>query len=153
MSYRTYINRHEWLGNHEGPMVILQELKRQGCCFNEDWCTRDNRYDHDDPRYRVKFQIKNLDKLVQATEKAIKELVAHDPDIANFSSSIEFWGDNLTYGMQELRNNTYIFWSVMLLDYIGKDNYTISWVKRKDGRGLRQKYTLKPGAEAIFEAY
>ena len=55
--------------------------------------------------------------------------------------------------MQELRQNTYIFWSAMLLDYVGKDNYTISWVKRKDGKGLRQKYTLKPGAECIFYAY
>ena len=153
MSYRTYINRYEWLGNNEGPMVILKELKRQGCQFDADWCTKGDERDENGLRKHLYFQVVDLDALVQATEQAIREMVAHDPDVANFNHSVEFWGDNLTYGMQELRKNAYIFWSAMLLDYVGKDNYTVSWEKRKDGNGLRQKYTLKPGAKCIFEAY
>lgn len=150
MSYRTYINDHEWLGNNEGPYVILEELKRQGCYFDEDWCTTDHSREDD---WLLKFQIKDLDALVQATEKAIIKMVVNNPNIADFKHSVINWGDNLTYGMQELRQNAYIFWSAMLLDYVGKDNYTISWEKRKDGNGLRQKYTLKPGAKCIFYAY
>ena len=150
MSYRTYINNHEWLGNNEGPEIILKELKRQGCYFNDEWCTTDHSREDD---WLIKFQIKDLDALVQVTEKAIKKMVAKNPEVADFNGSVEFWGDNLTYGMQELRQNAYIFRSAQLLDYVGKDNYTIGWKKRKDGKGLRQTYTLKPGAKCIFYAY
>jgi hypothetical protein len=38
MSYRTYINGHEWLGNNEMYDEIYEELKRQGCPFDKEGC-------------------------------------------------------------------------------------------------------------------
>ena len=147
MSYRTYINGHEWLGNNEGPSVILKELKRQGCQFDEDWCTsRDEEYNN------IPFEIKDLNELIKATEQAILNMVERRPEVADFNSSINFWKNNLTYGMSELRNNAYIFWSVRLLDFVGKDNYTESWEDTKDGK-IEKVYKLKPGVKCLFSAY
>lgn len=59
MSYRTYINGHEWLGNNEYSKEIFEELKRQGCSFDEEECA-------------YNFEVKDLDGLVKATEKYIR---------------------------------------------------------------------------------
>ena len=145
MSYRTYINGHEWLGNNEGPQVILDELKRQGCPFNADWCTPHDPETHES----LAFEIKDLQGLVEATEKAIIKMYEANPDIANFGSSVDGWNHNLTYRMRELAEYAYIFWTVALLKYVGEENYTVSfdWGKK------RETYTLKPGVKCLFEAY
>ncbi len=149
MSYRTYINGNEWLGNNEGPQVILDELKKQGCPFSEDYCTWDKEKEE-----VVEFEIKDLDALVKATEQAILDLLKYRPEMADFNDSIEFWNKagNLTYGLTELRENAYIFWSSRLLDFVGKDNYTKSRKKIKNGDYV-MVYKLKPGVKCMFKAY
>ena len=150
MSYRTYINGHEWLGNNEGPAVILKELKRQGCRLDGEWCGPHNRKGE-----IVPFEIKDLDGLVKATEQAILEKFERDPKIADFGGCVEFWVRNrhLTYGMSQLRDNAYIFWSSRLLDLVGKDNYTESMKRSEDGSTIVTVYTLKPGVKCLFNAY
>ena len=143
MSYRTYINGREWLGNNEAPQAILDELKRQGCPFDAEWCTP-----HDEEYNNIPFEIKDLNELVKAAERAILEMVERRPEIADFNGSVNFWKDNLTYGMAELRNNAYIFWSSRLLDFVGEENYIMRW----DGEG-KPIYELKPGAKCLFEAH
>lgn len=147
MSYRTYINGHEWLGNNECPVVILEELKRQGCQLNEDYCTL-----LDDDCNDVPFEIKDLNSLVKATEQAILEMVKRNPKVADFNKSIDFWKNNLTYGMSLSRKNVYIFWSAKLLDLVGADNYTESMERSEDGSTLTTVYTLKPGVKCLFYA-
>ena len=56
MSFRTYINENEWLGNNILPGIIAEELRRQGCVFDEDGCVFEP------------FQIKDLDGIIKATE-------------------------------------------------------------------------------------
>lgn len=75
MSYRTYINGHEWLGNNEYSKEIFEELKRQGCHFDEEKCVYD-------------FEVKDLDGLVKATEKYIRKLVKDNNKRGNFSDFI-----------------------------------------------------------------
>lgn len=146
MSYRTYINDREWLGNNEGPTVILKELKRQGCQLDDEWCGPYNE-DHN----IAPFEIKDLDGLVKATEQAILEM-AENPKVADFNECVNFWRNNLTYGMSQLRNNAYIFWSSRLLDLVGKDNYTESIKISEDGSTVTTVYTLKPGVKCLFHA-
>ncbi len=144
MSYRTYINGHEWLGNNEGPQVILDELKRQGCPFNEDWCTWDN-----EKCDVASFEVKDLQALIDVVEEAILEMYKNNPNIANFKDAVQNNKHNLTSRMVELKDNAYIFWSASLLSYTGKENYTIAYDVKKN----RIIYKLKPGAKCIFKAY
>ena len=58
MSYRTYINGHEWLGNNEMYDEIYEELKRQGCPFDKEGCVGGYR---ENP-----FEVKDLNGLVMA---------------------------------------------------------------------------------------
>lgn len=148
MSYRTYINGHAWLGNNECPEVILKELERQGCQFNDDWCGP-----FDDDNHIVPFEIKDLNGLVKATERAILEMVEENPEVADFNKSVDFWKNNLTYGMSQLATNAYIFWSSKLLDLVGKDNYTESMEMSDDDFKVTTVYKLKPGVKCLFNAY
>lgn len=141
MSYRTYINDHEWLGNNEGPSAILEELKRQGCPFDQEWCTGSR-----------EFEVKDLDSLVRATERSILDMFGRNPKMADFGSTVSFWKNNLTYGMGELRKDAYIFWSSRLLDLVGEDSYDES-MEWSEEEGLRTTYRLKPGARCTFKAY
>ena len=141
MSYRTYINDNPWLGNNEGPAIILEELKRQGCPFDDEWCTGSK-----------EFEVTDLDSLVKATEKCIIEMVKATPGTADFNNAVSFWEGNLTYGMGELRKNAYIFWSSRLLDFVGKENY-IESIEWSDDGTHHTVYTLKPGAKCIFKAH
>ena len=36
MSYRIYVNDYQCLGNNECPQVLIDELKKQGCKFNNE---------------------------------------------------------------------------------------------------------------------
>lgn len=149
MSYRTYINGHEWLGNNECPVVILEELKRQGCQLNEDYCGPE-----DDDGNIVPFEVKDLNGLVKATEQAILEMVKRYPKVADFNRGVEYWARNhhLTYGMSLSRDYAYIFWSVKLLDLVGADNYMESKERSEDDSTVVTVYTLKPGAKCLFNA-
>lgn len=142
MSYRTYINGHEWLGNNEGPQVIFDELKRQGCKLKDGSVHN--------------FQIKDLQGLIEATEKAIVERQRIFPKQADFTDDITRYKDCLTDRMLELTEGAYIFWSVALLKYVGRENYEIEH-KEVDNDdcpyAIRRVYKLKKGAKCIFEAY
>ena len=112
MSYRTYINGHEWLGNNEMYDEIYQELVRQGCPFDEENCV-------DEP-----FEVKDLDGLVRACEKVIIRLYKQNYEIANLRPVVDSAirnKDDLTVILKMLQNRSYIFMSVMLLKYIGDE--------------------------------
>lgn len=144
MSYRTYINGHEWLGNNQMYEEIYEELKCQGCPFDEDGCVED-------------FEIKDLDGLVKACEKVVIRLVHEDRSIADFSDTIDNALErkmNLTYRLQELRNYAYIFIGVKLLDYIGE--FYKQWetyYTRTEDNDLETHYRLRGDGKCIFSAY
>lgn len=50
MSYRTYVNNYQFLGNDEQSEDLIKELKKQGCKIDRDGCFRN-------------FEIKELDQL------------------------------------------------------------------------------------------
>ena len=143
MSYRTYINGHEWLRENVMYDEILEVLTRQGCPFDEENCV-------DEP-----FEVKDLDGLVRACEKVIIRLYKQNYEIANFrpivDSAIRNKND-LTVILKMLQNRSYIFMSVMLLRYIGDEyeDWETYYTYTKDG--LIREYKLKNG-KCLFEAY
>lgn len=139
MSYRTYINEQDWLGNNEAPRTILEELKRQGCSFDEDLCTPIEG-----------FEVKDFDALVKATESVIIEMVENNPEVANFNDNIKNAKETgfLTFNLQYLSETAYIFWSARLLRLVGEENYYIDY-----DDNFKQVYKLKPGVKVIFKAY
>lgn len=58
MSYRIYVNHEQVLGNNECPEVLIKELEKQGCTFDEDKCFEN-------------FEIKDLQAIIEALEQYI----------------------------------------------------------------------------------
>lgn len=146
MSYRTYINGHEWLGNNNMYEEIYQELVRQGCPFDEDGCVVEP------------FEVKDLDGLVKACEKVIVKLVENNKAVANFNetiTNIKKYGNDLTLTLQELQNNAYIFISANLLNYVGEylKEWEICWSFVETENNLVAKYRLTDKGKCLFEAY
>ena len=143
MSYRTYINGHEWLGNNVRYYEIFDELARQGCHFDEEDCVYEP------------FEVKDLDGLVRACEKTIIRLVQENNEIANFKSNIEsaMETNDLTFILQMLQNHAYIFMSVNLLKYIGDKykDWDIDYINTETG--VIEKYKLTEKGKCLFEAY
>ena len=140
MSFRTYINGNEWLGNNNFPQIIFDELKRQGCQFDEDGCCEE-------------FEIKDLDGLVKAAERYIVVKCENNAKVADFNETIEHYKDCcLTENIKELQDCAYIFVSVNLLKYVGRDNYTRSFKKIGENK-WNYEYKLKPGVKCVFSAY
>ena len=112
MSYRTYINGHEWLGNNVIYYEIFDELARQGCPFDEEDCVYEP------------FEVKDLDGLVKACEKTIIRLIQENNEVANFKPNIEraMETNDLTFILQILQDTARIFISVNLLKYYFSDN-------------------------------
>ena len=115
MSFRTYINNYEWLGNNVFPDVIKKELIRQGCPFDEEGFVLEP------------WPIKDLGALVKATEQYIIKRHKDNKEyggIANFTETFERFEDNeyFTGIMQELQEEAIIFASVNLIKYAGKEN-------------------------------
>lgn len=145
MSYRTYINNHEWLGNNEMHEEIYTELKRQGCPFDEDDCCIED------------FEVKDLDALVKACEKVVIRMTHQNRKIADFNETINTAierNTNLTYTLQELNNNAYIFIGVKLLDYIGEFHKQLEtyYTRTEDGK-LEMHYRLRGDGKCVFKAY
>lgn len=143
MSYRTYINGHEWLGNNEMYDEIYQELVRQGCPFDEDYCVVDP------------FEVKDLDGLVRACEKVIIRLVQRDKEIANFKPNIDkaIALNDLTYSLKELQDCAYIFISVSLLKYIGEVHNQYEFYWEETDSDIIMKYRLTDKGKCLFTAY
>lgn len=144
MSYRTYINGHEWLGNNEMYDEIYQELVRQGCPFDEDDCVVEP------------FEVKDLDGLVKACENVIVRLVQKNPEIANFKFNIDNameFKNNLTFILQMLQDCACIFMSVNLLKYIGDKykDWDIDYIDTETGIIMQYKLTNK--GKCLFTTY
>ena len=144
MSYRTYINNHEWLGNNEMYDEIYQELVRQGCPFDENDCVRHP------------FEVKDLDGLVRACEKVIIKKCERNKKMADFNDTIfntQKYGDDLTFTLRELQNDAYIFISANLLKYIGDafKDWEIYWTSTESG--IITKYKLTDKGKCLFTAY
>ena len=143
MSYRTYINGHEWLGNNVRYYEIFDELARQGCPFDEDDCVYEP------------FEVKDLDGLVKACEKAIIRLIQENNEIANFKPTIDraMEINDLTFILRMLQDCACIFISVNLLKYIGDvyKDWTIDYINTADG--VIEKYKLTDKGKCLFEAY
>lgn len=149
MAYRTYINGHEWLGDNMMFPHIEEELRRQGCPFNEDLCVHEP------------FQVKDLDALVKACEKDIAEYRLkwlsdkYNPtDIANADYIFEghgLYGSDLTLSLSDWQKHAYIFISSNLLEYVGWDNINLGG-DVIDGKFINC-FTLKEGAKCEFKAY
>ena len=144
MSYRTYINGHEWLGNNILYNEIYDELKRQGCPFDKECCVD----------WETPFEVKDLDGLVRASEKAIINLynkrIKIKENIADFSRYITKPIGDFTWGMREIRDYAYIFISVMLLEYVGEchKQWDFEFTKKGDMR-----YRLINDGKCLFTAY
>ena len=152
MSYRTYINGHEWLGNNETSEIIFSELKRQGCCFDEEKCVREP------------FVVKDLDGLVKATERHLMNLFEKNPNAlssVNIFKSIKeddncsYTLDQLTLRIQDFRMYGYLFVSYMLLKYVGKEdgNWEFYWERDKKNKQLVCHYRLINDGKCIFTAH
>ena len=143
MAYRTYINGHEWLGNNEMYDEIYQELVRQGCPFDEDYCVVEP------------FKVKDLDGLVRACEKVIIRLVQRDKEIANFKPNIDkaIALNDLTYSLKELQDCAYIFMSVNLLKYIGEVHNQYEFYWEETDSDIIMKYRLTDKGKCLFTAY
>ena len=143
MSYRTYINGHEWLGNNVRYYEIFDELARQGCPFDEEDCVYEP------------FEVKDLDGLVKACEKTIIRLIQENNEVANFKSNIEraMETNYLTFILQMLQDTARIFISVNLLKYIGDKykDWDIDYIDTETG--VIEKYKLTEKGKCLFEAY
>ena len=143
MSYRTYINGYEWLGNNVIYYEIFDELARQGCPFDENDCVYEP------------FEVKDLDGLVKACEKTIIRLIQENNKVANFKSNIEraMETNDLTFVLQILQDTARIFISVNLLKYIGDryEDWTIDYIDTDTG--IIDKYKLTDKGKCLFEAY
>lgn len=143
MSYRTYINGHEWLGNNVIYYEIFDELARQGCPFDENDCVYEP------------FEVKDLDGLVKACEKTIIRLIQENNKVANFKPNIEraMETNDLTFILQILQDTARIFISVNLLKYIGDryEDWTIDYIDTDTG--IIDKYKLTDKGKCLFEAY
>lgn len=143
MSYRTYINGHEWLGNYVIYDEIYEELVRQGCLFDKNDCVYEP------------FEVKDLDGLVKACEKTIIRLTQENNEVANFNPNIErgMETNDLTFILQILQDTARIFISVNLLKYIGDryEDWTIDYIDTDTG--IIDKYKLTDKGKCLFEAY
>lgn len=149
MSLRTYINGNEWLGNNILPDVIKKELIRQGCKFDNGLVCE-------------KFEVKDFDGLVKATEKYIMDLYEEDKDIADFREDIDLsiYRETkegsvgiLTFDCLKLQEYAYVFASASLLNYVGKayKQWDIDFDFKK--HNVRLKYKLINDGKCYFEFY
>ena len=143
MAYRTYINGQEWLGNNVLYDEIYNELQRQGCKFDNEECWREE-----------PFEVKDLDGLVRASERAIINLynkrIRIKENIADFTDNIINPIGDFTWQLKQAREYGYIFISAMLLEYVGKFGKQWDFEITKNGK---MKYRLVNDGKCLFTAY
>ena len=154
MAYRTYINGHEWLGNNVLHEEIYDELKRQGCPFDQDGCVEN-------------FEVTDLDGLVKACEKVIIRKTQEDKRVADFNHTIEECvkineqgpsaAFDLTETLHKVQSCGYIFISAQLLNYIGEFFKQWEWViyfpEGAKNKASELKYRLCGNGKCLFSAY
>lgn len=137
-----YVNDYQCLGNHECPQVLIDELKKQGCKFDEDYCFHD-------------FEIKDLQGIIEALEKYIFEVDERikkrhaDDSIANYSKEFEKWKQhNYTWNVKRSVDCGYMFITYNFLEYI-KDDYEDDFDFDKD----RTVYKIKEGHHVYMSGF
>ena len=100
------------------------------------------------------FEVKDLDALVKASEKAIinmyNKYIKINHNIADFSEEITNNIGDFTWKMQEIQNYGYIFISVMLLEYVGECHKQWDFEFTKEGK---MRYKLINDGKCLFTAY
>lgn len=148
MSYRIYVNDYQCLGNNECPKVLIDELIKQGCEPSEDMCFKD-------------FEIKELEPIIEALEKYIRETNEYflnreykPQSIADYSDILkeekEKYGNGLTWRLQEITECGYLFTTVNFLKAI-KDDYEEYF--DKNDKDHRIKYKIKEGHHVYMSGY
>lgn len=123
MSYRMYVKtekdgkRYQFLGNNVCPSCLIEELKRQGAEFDEDYGIRD-------------FEVKEIQPVIDALEKYILDTYnykkADGINIFDFEEDILKNKDkNLTYYLNYTKDCWYMLVSSNFVDAIGNN------IKRK----------------------
>lgn len=147
MSYRIYVNHYQCLGNNECPEVLINELKKQGCEVDEDYCFYD-------------FEIKDLEGIIEALEQYIIDTnnwainKKYNPSsIADFSDIFKEskeYGNGLTWKIEEQIEYGYLFVSINFLKVI-KDDYE-EYYDYED-KTHRIKYRIKKGHHIYMSAF
>lgn len=173
MSLRIYAKlgdkRYQVLGNNEFPKCLEDELNRQGAnvdgngCFGCDWDKEDNR--------QYTFKVKDLNSIIKAleqyiveTEESYQKRKSFYKEIngnlytamttADFTSEVFLHrtGISLTATIKEIMDCGYIFSSANLLNFIGRANYDLAFVKGNNGDS-EIEYKLKDNVELYMYAY
>lgn len=116
MSYRMYVKteidgkRHQFLGNNECPDVLIEELKRQGAEFDEDYCI-------------YNFEVKDIQSVITALEKYILDIYEYQKkkgnNIFDFEETILKEKDrNLTLTLDYYKGCWYMLVSVNFVNAI-----------------------------------
>lgn len=147
MSYRIYVNHYQCLGNNECPNVLIEELKRQGCEMDVDYCFHD-------------FEIKELEPIIEALEQYIVDTnnwalnKKYNPgSIADFSEIFVNhlkYGNGLTWKIGEYLENGYLFVTINFLKAI-EDDYE-EYFDYED-RKHKIKYRIKEGHHIYMSGF
>ncbi len=144
MSYRMYVNRYQFLGNNVCPQDLIEELKRQGCEMDQDYCFRD-------------FEIKQLEPIIEILEQYIIEkyevnLKAKNYNIADFAYIIQekdnYRDKGLTWQIEDILECGSLFVTVNFLKSI-KDDYEEYYDKTAE----KTKYKIKEGHHIYMSAH
>lgn len=148
MSYRIYVNDYQCLGNNECPKALIDELKRQGCKFdNEDYIFKN-------------FEIKELQPIIEALEQYIRDMnkwalnKKYKPcsiaDFSNVFDESEKYGNGLTWKIQEYLECGYLFVTVNFLKAIEDDYEEDLDFENKEHRIT---YKIKEGHHIYMSGY
>lgn len=143
MSYRMYVKneidgkRYQFLGNNECPEVLIEELKKQGAEFDEDYCIRN-------------FEIKDIQAVITALEKYILDTYEYQKqrgnNIFDFEEKIlKEKEQNLTFYLDYAKDCWYMLTSVNFVNAI-KDSIDIFY---KD----KMIYEIKPDKHVYIDAF
>lgn len=141
MSYRTYVNGTQIMGNNEYSINLINELKKQGCKLDEEECFEN-------------FELKELQPIIEALERHIiskyESLKSFDVNIADFTENLEKADkeNNITFAMETTVNDAYIFTSVNFLKAIEG-----LYIMRFDREANRLVYHIKPNCKVVMSAY
>lgn len=172
MSLRLYARignkQYQVLGNNEFPKCLKDELTRQGADINEDGCFGkicDNEYN-----IQYTFKVKDLNGIIKALEQYIKETndnyqkrksaYQKNSDKAYTAMTIADFSDDIflqprtnfmTEAIKEIMELGYIFCSANLLNFIGRENYTVDFGKVYWRYEI--EYKLKDNVDLYMYAY
>jgi hypothetical protein len=111
MSYKTWINGKQILGNNEYSRELIDELIKQGMSDpkDDDWC--------------YEFEVKDISAVINAIDEHVKKGVKKRVQLASkmydFSDYIELLDEEPLYvSMESLVDYSYIFGSYNVVQYL-----------------------------------